>query len=154
MAVSRGDNKTMDLLAWEGEHVVDRYDLDRVRTSTLRDKIARAVSETLTDAEPSREDIAGAMSKWLGEDVTKNMLDAYASEAREDHTIPYLRLLALVHVTGDLRPLQMGAELFQHSVIHDRYQPWIEVGIKAEIKIEADKDLDFARRLARKGVRG
>ena len=97
-----------------------------------------------------REQIAAKMSEWLGKDVSKHMLDAYASEAREEQTIPFLRVLALLHVTGDVRLLQLGAELFDHSVIDDKYLPWVEVGQLADTKDDVDKAFDAARRNARR----
>lgn len=150
MAKQRGDRATLDLLSWEPPEIVERYDEHRVRAATLRARLAKAVSETLTESRLKREEIARGMSEWLGEDVTKHMLDAYASEAREDHTIPYLRLLALVHVTGDVRLLQLGAEMFAHSVIEDRYLAWVEIGQLAETRDEIERALDAARRNARR----
>jgi hypothetical protein len=153
------DPNTLDLFEdWTPDEVVQRFDAARVRTSTLRAKVARAVSETLKDCGRSREDVAKDMSAWLGEDVSKAMLDAYASEAREEHTISYVRLLALVHATGDVRPLQLGAELFDHVVAHTRYLNWIEVGMRADrreqaarLKEEADVGFALAIRAARRG---
>lgn len=91
------------------------------------------------------------MGAWLGEDVSPNMLDAYASEARNDKTIPFLRLIALIEVTKDLRLLQLAAELFGHSVVDDKYLTWVEVGQLSEKKDELEKELDAARRTARRG---
>lgn len=50
------------------------------------------------DARP-RAEIAGAVTALLDEDVTKFMLDAYASEARETHNVSAGRFLALIAVT-------------------------------------------------------
>lgn len=47
-----------------------------------------------------REIVAAEMSVLLGEDVSKAMLDAYASPARSDHKVPFSRLMALIVVTG------------------------------------------------------
>lgn len=44
--------------------------------------------------------IAAEMSVVLGEEVTKAMLDAYASPARIEHKVPFSRLMALIVVTG------------------------------------------------------
>jgi hypothetical protein len=156
------DPNTLDIfLDWTPPEVVTRYDETRVRTASLRARISRAVSETLKDCEKDREEIAQAMSAWLGEDVPKSMLDAYASEARSDtHTIPYLRLLALVHATGDLRLLQLGAEMFGFVVAHSRYLEWIKVGMEADrreqaqrITEETEREFELALRAARKGAR-
>lgn len=145
------DTETLDLLAWEPPQLVQRYEEQRVRTASLRAKIARGVGETLREQRESREEVARQMGEWLGEDVSKNMLDAYASEAREDHTIPYLRLLALVHVTGDARLLQLGAELFDRAVIESRYLTWVEVGQLADVRDQVNREFDMKRRRAREG---
>jgi hypothetical protein len=130
---------------------VERYEEERVRAASLRSRIAKAVAETLKAADGfSREEIAAAMSDWLGEDISKHMLDAYASEAREEHTIPFLRVLALLHVTGDMRLLQLAAEMFGHSVIDDRYLTWVEVGQLADQKESIDRAFEAARRNARR----
>lgn len=104
----RNDDRTGDLLSWEPPVVVKRYDEQRIKTATMRARVAHAVSETLSESEFNRDTIASKMSEFLGEEVSKNMLDAYASEAREEHTISYVRLLALIYVTNDVRPLQVS----------------------------------------------
>lgn len=153
----RNDDRTGDLLSWEPPEVVKRYDEQRIKTATMRARIAHAVSETLSESKLSREVIASRMSEFLGEDVSKNMLDAYASEAREDHTISYVRLLALIHVTEDVRPLQVGAEMFGHLVVDDKYMEFIELGLQADrrdqaLQIASDAEQGF--NLALKTVRG
>ncbi len=147
------DRATLDLFEWEPPKLVRRFEEVRVRAATLRQKISLAVSETMKEAEASREDIAARMSAWLGEDTSKPILDAYASQAREEHTISLLRVLALIEATGDLRILQMAAEMFGHSVIENRYLPWIEVGQLSDKKDEFDRAFDAARRNARKGLK-
>lgn len=61
--------------------------------------IASGCSRMLKDDPRSREEIAGKVSALLGEDVTKYMLDAYASEARGEHNISACRWLALIAAT-------------------------------------------------------
>lgn len=70
---------------------------------------ARAVSEILKDDPRSREVIAAEMSVLLEQEVSKAMLDAYASPGREDHNISFDRLKALIAVTGRIDIL--GREL-------------------------------------------
>jgi len=154
----RHDRNTGDLLNWEPPVVVNRFDESRIRKATLRARVAGAVSETLKECELGREEIAARMSAWLGEDVTKNMLDAYASEAREDHTITYHRLVALIHVTGDVRPLQIGAEIFGHLVVDNKFMKFIELGLKTErserikrLDSELDNEIKSALRDIRSG---
>lgn len=153
MAKASGDTKTLSLLDWQPPQIVTRYEETTVRAASLRARIAHAVSCTLKESRIPRDKISNRMSLWLGEEVKKNMLDAYASEAREEHTIPFLRLLALVHVTGDIRLLQVGAEQFGHSVIDDCYLKWVAIGQLSEKKEELDRELNAARRIASKGTR-
>ncbi|PZO89080.1 MAG: hypothetical protein DI623_11415 [Sphingomonas sanxanigenens] len=72
--------------------VADLAGLDRV--------VASAVSDALKRDDRSRQEIAGAISALLAEDVTSLMLDAYASEARDKHNISAARFLALIAVTA------------------------------------------------------
>jgi hypothetical protein len=62
--------------------------------------IASAVAVILKDDPRSRFEIAGEISRLMDEDVSKLMLDAYASEARDGHRISFDRFLALVAATG------------------------------------------------------
>ena len=78
-------------------------------------RVSNMVADILHEDPRSREEIAGLMSRLLGESVTKAMLDNYAAPSA-GHTISYSRLKALVAVTsrhdlldGDLRSI--GASL-------------------------------------------
>lgn len=61
--------------------------------------IAAGVARALREEQRSRYEIAGAMSALLDEEVTKAMLDAYASEARDQHNISAGRFFAFIAVT-------------------------------------------------------
>jgi hypothetical protein len=65
----------------------------------LRRQAASAVSQALKGDKRSRREIAAAMSALLDDEVSAMMLDAYASEARENHAVSFDRFLALVAVT-------------------------------------------------------
>ena len=60
-----------------------------------RTQVAHLVSEVLRGATCDRFDVAARMSRLTGKDVSKNMLDAYASDAREDHNLPFYLVPAL-----------------------------------------------------------
>lgn len=150
MANRRGDTRTGDLLDWEPPPLVETYDAVTIRAASLRAKIAHAISATLCEAEQDRTQIAAAMTGFLGEEVSKNMLDAYASESRDDHTISFVRLLALVEVTGDVRPLTLAAEMAGCVVIPARYMAAVHEAMWAAREEEA-----HAQRLSsRKAWRG
>jgi hypothetical protein len=116
-----------DLLDWQPPQTVTRFDERQVRAATIQGRVCLAVSQALGDAGADRKAIAKKMSDYLGEDVTKNMLDAYASQARTDHTISMPRFIALIHATGDRRLLELVAEMFGWAVIPRKFLPLIEL---------------------------
>lgn len=151
MVKARGDGRTLDLLSWQPPEPTRSYPEEKVRAASLHARIAQAVSLTLKECGMSREDVAARMSQSLGETVTKNMLDAYASAAREEHNISFARVIALTMVTGDARPLQLAAGQIGHSVVSDHFLPWITVGQLADRKESVNGSYEFALRTARKG---
>ena len=62
-------------------------------------RVNRMVGSMLNSDERPREVIAAEMSVLLGEEVSRAMLDAYASPARVEHKVPFSRLIALTLVT-------------------------------------------------------
>jgi hypothetical protein len=73
--------------------------LEAAALAGLSRQTSRCVSEMLHGERRSRARIAAEMSEMLDEDISKSMLDAYSSEAREGHRIPFDRMLALTAVT-------------------------------------------------------
>lgn len=85
--------------------------------------IAAKVALILNEDGRSRHELAGAMSSLLDEPVTKMMLDAYASEARETHNISAARLLGLIAATKrfdvlDALMRRIGAALLVGDELH------------------------------------
>lgn len=146
MARQRGDDRTLDLLAWEPPEVVKRFEADQVRAASLRAQISKGVALALKDCGKSRDEVAAEMTDYLGEPTGKNMLDAYASEAREEHVINLVRFMGLVHATGDVRLLQMLAAPFGMAVIPNRYLSAVDEAMWAVREEEARQ-----RRLAARG---
>lgn len=151
----RANPDQLDLLNWQPPEPVVAYEPARVRSATLAGAIAQAVSATLKDDGRTRAEIAAAMSEYLGEDVTENMLNAYASEARESHVINLPRFIALLAVTGDQRALQMIAGKLDWAVIDRKYLPAIRlaqrVERRAEITRELDREIELDRRQLKAG---
>jgi hypothetical protein len=61
-------------------------------------QVSELVSEMLKSTELDRYEIAARMSRLSGDDVSKNMLDAWASPARADHNLPFYRAVLLEEV--------------------------------------------------------
>lgn len=79
-----------------------------------RIEVAHAMAETLR--EHDRYVVAAQMSKLLGTDITKNMLDAYCSESREEHHPSFERAIAFdmatgTHTLANLMAKKLGAQL-------------------------------------------
>ena len=138
-----------DLLDWTPPEPVAAFAPEAVRGATLDARIARAVSVAMTESKLPREEIAARMSAWLGTKVPTNMLNAYASVARDDHPIGLARFLALVQATGDRRLLELLAEMFGWAVIERRHLPLIEMAAIREQEDELRRRRDALARKAR-----
>lgn len=89
----------------------------------LEARICRTVGIILASDNRPREIIAAEMSVLLEDDVSRAMLDAYSSPAREGHKVPMSRFFALIAVTGRhdlLDPLlrKIGAALLVGEEVH------------------------------------
>lgn len=61
-------------------------------------QVSELVGELLKATDLDRYEIAARMSRLSGDDVSKNMLDAWASPARADHNLPFYRAALLEEV--------------------------------------------------------
>ena len=153
MAKWRGDDRTLDLLNWKPPAVAVRFeDESRVRAASLAHRISRSVSETLKDDGRSRAEIAAAMSDFLGEPVSENMLNAYAAAGREEHNISLERAEALLHATGDSRIF--GDILLRHgfAAIPRRFLAAIEEAMCDEVIERATQRKKMSRRTWKGGA--
>lgn len=110
-------------VASRAQPIVPRFDEREVRASTARARIARAVTAALKSFDGEREAIAAEMSAYLGERVSKGMLDQYASQASELHAIPAHRLVALAVITGDARLVNAALADSGLIAIAAKYEP-------------------------------
>lgn len=98
----RRDDRTLDL--FEHKHLFP-VEAPRELGSALdfNGKLSQAMSRALDEARDNgsdRYEIARRMSLILGQDVSKGMIDAYTSQARDTHTISAVRFKAFVRATG------------------------------------------------------
>ncbi|ELN4897135.1 TPA: hypothetical protein ACRXSF_005453, partial [Pseudomonas aeruginosa] len=61
-------------------------------------QVSELVSEILKACDLDRYEVAARMSRLSGDDVSKNMLDAWSSPARADHNLPFYRAALLEDV--------------------------------------------------------
>jgi len=150
MVKRRQDNTTMDLFRdYQPPEVTVDFEAEITKGGTLDVKIARAVSHAMQECErtygKNRKQIAQEMSEYLDQRVTKNMLNTYASPAREDHKITLERLIALVEVTGSHGLLGFVAGFSDFVVVPKRYAEIIELWVAEEEKTKMDRHLTMLR---------
>ena len=61
-------------------------------------QVSELVSEVLKSTDLDRYEVAARMSRLSGDDVSKNILDAWSSPARLDHNLPLYRVALLEEV--------------------------------------------------------
>lgn len=61
-------------------------------------QVSELVGELLKGSDLDRYEIAARMSRLSGDDVSKNMLDAWSSPARDGHNLPFYRAPLLEEV--------------------------------------------------------
>lgn len=86
------DDRTLDIFA------VPRAAMTVPGFGNYAAQVSELVSEMLKSTELDRYEIAARMSRLSGDDVSKNMLDAWASPARADHNLPFYRAVLLEEV--------------------------------------------------------
>lgn len=140
----RRDTSTLDLLGWEPPQVAVGYDAQQTR-GPLDLVIARLIAASLKrahDAGLSREQVAEAMSTWLGRPVSRGTLDTWASPARTANRIPLDAFAALIDATGDHDLLGWLPGTHGYVVVPERYADLIELHLIEE------READLARRKA------
>ncbi|TVR06139.1 MAG: DNA transposition protein [Salinarimonadaceae bacterium] len=137
---------TDDLLAWQPPKPVRAFAPDRIRAASLAAQIARGVSEALKGSGRSRDQVAAEMSAYLGESVSTNILDKYASEAAEEHVINLVRFAALIHATRSRELLQMIAEPFGWAVVEQKHVDAIGLASALEERDRLNREIDARRR--------
>lgn len=154
MSPHRTPIEQMSLLDWTPPEPVVRFEDHQVRAATISGRIAHGVAQALKDVAArgvDRTAVAQRMATYLGERVAKSSLDAWASEARDDRVIALPALLALVHVTGDRRLLELLAEPMGWAVIERRHLPLIKMAAIRDRQDELRRQADALMRQARAG---
>lgn len=133
------DTQTLDLLSWEPPEVTVGYSEEVTGRGSLDARIARIVAQALREARDRglpREEVAAAMSRWLGRTISAPMLDKWASESSGAHRIPLDAFAALIEATGatDLAGFVPG--LFGLAAVPQKYADLIELHLIEEHEAE------------------
>lgn len=135
----RGDTQTLDLLSWELPQVAAEFaDADYGR-APLAQQISQAIGLALGKSSKTRDQIAKEMSEFLGEPISRGMLDAYASPGKEKHRITLERFMALIHAAGCPQLLGFVARQFDLAVVSADYVEVIELQLIDEHQREIDE---------------
>lgn len=86
------DDRTLDLFA------VPQPVLTVPGQGNYSVQVSELVSCMLKGTELDRYEVASRMSRLSGDDVSKNILDAWSSPARTDHNLPFYRAALLEEV--------------------------------------------------------
>lgn len=124
--------------------VVARFSAERVRASRCSARIKQAVKEALKDDGRSRDAIAAAMSAFLGEKVSAQVLDQYTSGANENSNIPAHRLVALFSVTGDIRLINALLDDTDAIAVPRRYEALLRREMAKEARDRLEREINAA----------
>lgn len=142
---SRRDTATADLFRdYAPPPVVERFAPDQVRAARCQARVKQAMSRAMKDCGKSREQLADALTEYLGESITRGVLDQYSSPANEGANIPAYRLVALFVITGDLRLLNALLADTGAVVIDARYEPLIRREMLKEAGERITRDINAA----------
>jgi hypothetical protein len=124
------DDFTIDMFTgWTPPRVSVGFEPDAFPGTRLASRISRAIARALKDCGKDRPTVAAQMSERLGYKVSKDTLEAYASEAKTQNNITVERFIALIHVTGKTELLGFLAEGFDMAVIPKRFENVIELAL-------------------------
>lgn len=117
----------LDLLSWKAPFTHATFEERLIRGNSFEHHLSRAVSVSLDECPLSRAEVAERMGDIMGIRISENVLNAYASPARERHQISVPHFDALVCVTGDRQLLEFLCEPRGLAVIERRYLPVVEL---------------------------
>ncbi|MGO7903621.1 hypothetical protein [Rhizobium leguminosarum] len=135
------DTFTVDLFRdYQPAPVVDRFDHEEVKAYSLAGKLSKAVALTMEESGMTRDELAAAVSDVTKSPVSKAMLDAYASQAREQHSISAVRLAALITITEDPRALNVLLEDAGFIVIPKKYEALLKRERARELREQLERE--------------
>ncbi|WP_165184778.1 hypothetical protein [Caulobacter soli] len=120
----------------------------------IEKKVASAVAQILKDEPRDRFSVAAGMSRLIDDEVSKWMLDKYASEASGEHNISAGRFFALIAETQRHDVLARLCALIGCQIVIGEEIYTVELGnIKAQQERLAAREREL-RKLAPEIVRG
>lgn len=146
MAKAPSDTGTLDLLSWQPPAPPKPTRIERPTGEDLAARITLEVATALRESPLTREEIAERVGEYLGETISRGVLDQYASQAKDDHNISAYRLAALARVLERPQLLLLLAGAVECTVVHQRWIPAIQEAQLTAQREEIDRQLKVARR--------
>ena len=135
------DDLTMDLFS------VPQPDHPVPGSADYAFEVSHLVSQVLKGCPHDRWEITAQMSRISGTDVSKNILDAWASPAREDHNIPLYRVALLEEVCGSHALTDWLADKRGGRVAYGRETLNAELGRMVVMKQQVEQKMRELKRL-------
>lgn len=112
----------------------------------IEKKIASAVAQILKDEPRNRFTVAAGVSALIDDDVTKSMLDKYASEASAEHNISAGRFFALIAETQRHDVLARFCAMIGCQIVIGEEIYTVELGhVRAQKKALEDRERQLMR---------
>jgi len=135
------DAFTIDLFReYQPAPVVDRFDGELVKAWSLGGRLAKAIAICMEECGLSRDEIAAQMSEITKASISKTLLDAYASQAKEQNQISAVRLAALVAITGDARPFNVLLAEAGLIVVPQKYEALLKRERARELRQQLERE--------------
>lgn len=111
-----------------------------------RIQIAALMSEALKGYD--RYIVAAEMSKLLGREISKHMLDAYTAESREEHIPPLDTAMAFDMATNGFSLINLYAKKIGAKIVVGREAIDAEIGKLERLKQEANSKIKSLKKLS------
>ncbi len=111
--------KRLDIAQMDIFEVIRRVEESQRQASELKETPGRLnidatlremVSDALRHTRLSRYEVAAEMSRLIGREITKSMIDSWSAESKENHRFPLAYLPAFCEATGDKSIIRLIAE--------------------------------------------
>tara|TARA_B100000700_G_scaffold331223_2_gene462413 strand:- start:2352 stop:2786 length:435 start_codon:yes stop_codon:yes gene_type:complete len=139
--MGRRDNRTGDMFMVPSPAAPVPASMD------YRAEIAHLVGEALKQAEGDRFEVAAQMSRLTGQEVSKYMLDAWASGAREAYNMPFYQAAVLETACNTLLLSSWLAEKRGGRLLVGKDTLTAELGKLERLKEDAAKKIRELKRM-------
>jgi hypothetical protein len=119
----------------------------RTDSMSFGGEVSGLVGEVLDGTPDSRHQIAAEMTRLSGRTVSKHMLDAYASEARDTFNIPFYLVPALEAATDSTKLSAWLAEKRGGRLYVGREVISAEIGKAEEIRDQANREIKRLKKM-------